>query len=110
MQNRHGFAVENLVEVTVVTGTGEIKTGKILPSGKADDLLWSCRGGVGNTGVVVSLVLRCYPMDFSGKDDQKMLSMTRVMAPLGGMEDHWMGVGRKTIMLDYMKGISADKK
>ncbi|TCD66653.1 hypothetical protein EIP91_001071 [Steccherinum ochraceum] len=55
---RHGLAIDNLVEATVVTANGSI----LKASDKENpDLFWGIRGGGCNFGVVTEFVMKVYP-------------------------------------------------
>jgi FAD/FMN-containing dehydrogenase len=57
LSGMHGLAIDNLVAVTVVTGSGEIiRTSK----DQEPDLLWGILGGGSNMGVVTSFTFKLH--------------------------------------------------
>jgi hypothetical protein len=56
LSGQYGLMIDNLVQVTVVTASGQILTA----SEENLDLIWAVRGGGGNFGVVVEFVLKLY--------------------------------------------------
>jgi FAD/FMN-containing dehydrogenase len=59
LQGKYGLAVDNLVEVEVVTADGDV-----LHASDAEnaDLFWALRGGGGNFGVVTSFTFQLHPV------------------------------------------------
>ena len=60
LERRFGFAVDNLLEVELVTADGELITAD---HATHSDLFWALRGGGGNFGVVMSLTFRLHPVE-----------------------------------------------
>jgi FAD/FMN-containing dehydrogenase len=59
LNGKHGLACDNLLEVTIVTADGQIRTAN---ASTLVDLFWAVRGGGGNFGVVVSFTYRLHPV------------------------------------------------
>jgi FAD/FMN-containing dehydrogenase len=59
LNGKHGLACDNLLEVTIVTADGRIRTAN---GTTLVDLFWAVRGGGGNFGVVVSFTYRLHPV------------------------------------------------
>jgi len=57
-ERKFGFAVDNLLSVTLVTADGAVLTAD---DEHEADLFWALRGGGGNFGVVVSMTFRAHP-------------------------------------------------
>ncbi|KAG8981497.1 hypothetical protein FRB90_007209, partial [Tulasnella sp. 427] len=55
---RHGLALDNLAQVTIVTASGEIL---IANEKENSDLFWGCRGGGSNFGVITEFVFKAHP-------------------------------------------------
>ncbi|CAE6494131.1 unnamed protein product [Rhizoctonia solani] len=55
--SQHGLVIDNLVQATVVTSSGEILTAS---ESVNPDLFWALRGGGGNFGVVTEFVLKLH--------------------------------------------------
>ncbi|KAG8708335.1 hypothetical protein FRC08_018942 [Ceratobasidium sp. 394] len=55
--SQHGLVVDNLVQATVITASGDILTAS---ENKNQDLYWAIRGGGGNFGVVTEFVYRLH--------------------------------------------------
>jgi len=58
LTGEHGLALDNLVQVTVVTARGDILTASTTEN---PDLFWAVRGAGCNFGVVTELVFRLHP-------------------------------------------------
>ncbi|CAE6494117.1 unnamed protein product [Rhizoctonia solani] len=58
LTGNHGLVIDNLVQATVVTSSGDILTAS---ASKNPDLFWAIRGGGGNFGVVTEFVLKIHP-------------------------------------------------
>jgi hypothetical protein len=54
---QHGLVIDNLIQATVVTGSGNILTASVSEN---EDLFWAIRGGGGNFGVVTEFVYRLH--------------------------------------------------
>ena len=54
----HGYVVDNVVQVTIVTADGSIRTAS---STENTDLFWGVRGGGCNFGVVTEFVYKLHP-------------------------------------------------
>ncbi|KAG8726811.1 hypothetical protein FRC11_014443 [Ceratobasidium sp. 423] len=54
----HGLVIDNMVQATVVTSSGNILTAS---DSENSDLFWAIRGGGGNFGVVTEFVLKIHP-------------------------------------------------
>jgi FAD/FMN-containing dehydrogenase len=60
LQRKHGFTADNLLEVEMVTASGQV----VLASAHENrDLFWGLRGGGGNFGVVTSFTYRVHPVE-----------------------------------------------
>ena len=55
--SEHGLVIDNLVQVTLVTSSGDILTAS---DSQNQDLFWAVRGGGGNFGVVTEFVLKVH--------------------------------------------------
>ncbi len=60
LQRQHGLAVDNLLEVQVVTADGRLLTAN---KDQNQDLYWGVRGGGGNFGIVTSFKFQLHPFD-----------------------------------------------
>lgn len=60
---KYGFACDNVLDVDVVLADGRLKR---CSSDKNEDIFWSLMGGGGGIGVIVSMTLRCYPLEIVG--------------------------------------------
>ncbi|CAE6414249.1 unnamed protein product [Rhizoctonia solani] len=58
LTGNHGLVIDNLVQATVVTSSGDILTAS---DSENPDLFWAIRGGGGNFGVVTEFVLKIHP-------------------------------------------------
>ncbi|KAF7967602.1 hypothetical protein HWV62_33689 [Athelia sp. TMB] len=58
LSGAHGLVIDNLLEATLVTADGSIKT---LSSSENEDLFWGIRGGGCNFGVVTQFVFQLHP-------------------------------------------------
>ncbi|KAG8909010.1 hypothetical protein FRB99_000113 [Tulasnella sp. 403] len=58
LTGRHGLAIDNLVQCTVVLASGEIVTANATSH---PDLFWGLKGAGSNFGVVTELVLKAHP-------------------------------------------------
>ncbi|KAF8600283.1 FAD-binding domain-containing protein [Ceratobasidium sp. AG-I] len=69
----HGLVIDNLIQVTLVTSSGDILTAS---DSQNQDLFWAVRGGGGNFGVVTEFVLKLH--------DQRpdLYTSTLVFSPL----------------------------
>jgi len=61
LQRQFGLAVDNVLEVQVVTADGKLVTAN---NDQNQDLYWGVRGGGGNFGVVTSFKFQLHPFDF----------------------------------------------
>ncbi|EFR03561.1 FAD binding domain-containing protein [Nannizzia gypsea CBS 118893] len=59
-----GLAIDNIISLTVVTGTGTLKT---VTADSDPDLFWALRGAAPNFGIVTSIVMKAYPVEASGQ-------------------------------------------
>jgi hypothetical protein len=59
MVRKYGLAIDNLLEVQVVTAAGEIVTAS---PDEHPDLFWAIRGGGGNAGIVTRFTFRLAPV------------------------------------------------
>lgn len=59
----HGMSVDNLVEIEVVLADGRIVVAN--DSNEYSDLIWGCRGGGGNFGIVTKFTFRLHKMPTS---------------------------------------------
>ncbi|KAF8600285.1 FAD-binding domain-containing protein [Ceratobasidium sp. AG-I] len=57
LSSQHGLVIDNLVQVTLVTSSGDILTAS---DSQNQDLFWAVRGGGGNFGVVTEFVLKLH--------------------------------------------------
>jgi FAD/FMN-containing dehydrogenase len=57
LTRRFGYAVDNLLEVELVTADGQLRKAS---ASENEDLFWAVRGGGGNYGVVTSFVYRLH--------------------------------------------------
>lgn len=57
--SRYGMGIDNLLSVTLVTATGDLRT--ITPK-TSPDLWFALRGAAANFGIVTSLTMRAYPV------------------------------------------------
>lgn len=60
LARKHGLGVDNLLEVEVVLPDGRVVVAN--DGNEHADLVWACRGGGGNFGVVVRLVFKLHPI------------------------------------------------
>ncbi|CAE7150134.1 unnamed protein product [Rhizoctonia solani] len=58
LTGNHGLVIDNMVQATVITSSGDIL---IASDSESPDLFWAIRGGGGNFGVVTEFVLRIHP-------------------------------------------------
>ncbi|TEB33206.1 FAD-binding domain-containing protein, partial [Coprinellus micaceus] len=58
LSGRHGLAIDNLKQVTIVTEDGSVLTAN---DESNQDLFWAVRGGGGNFGVITEFVLQLHP-------------------------------------------------
>jgi FAD/FMN-containing dehydrogenase len=59
LERQHGFAVDNLLAVELVTAAGEVVTAD---QHTHSELFWALRGGGGNFGVVTAMTFRLHPI------------------------------------------------
>jgi hypothetical protein len=59
LSSKHGFAVDNLLSVDIVTADGKLRTASAT---QHDDLFWGVRGAGHNFGVVTSFEYRLHPV------------------------------------------------
>lgn len=59
LARRHGLTADNLVSVTMVLTNGEVI--KATAANEHSDLLWACRGGGGNFGIITEFEYKLYP-------------------------------------------------
>jgi FAD/FMN-containing dehydrogenase len=88
---RHGLSVDNLVSLRVVLASGEVVTAT--PDNEHADLLWACRGGGGNFGVVVEFEFRLHPRGdvLSGAT----VFLTRMFNDIPSILSSWAEAGKK---------------
>ena len=60
MVRKYGLAIDNLLEVQVVTAEGKIVTASV---DENPELFWAIRGGGGNFGIVVEFTFQLAPVD-----------------------------------------------
>ncbi|CAE6520892.1 unnamed protein product, partial [Rhizoctonia solani] len=60
LTGNHGLVIDNLMQATVVTSSGNILTAS---GSENPDLFWAVRGGGGNFGVVTEFVLKIHPQN-----------------------------------------------
>jgi FAD/FMN-containing dehydrogenase len=60
LERQHGFAVDNVVAMEVVTADGKLI---VADEHTHSDLFWALRGGGGNYGVVTSISFRLHPIE-----------------------------------------------
>lgn len=73
---QHGLVIDNLVEVTIVTSSGDILQAS---DSENTDLFWAVRGGGGNFGVVTEFVLKLH-------DQRPNLYSNRLVFPPSALE------------------------
>ena len=56
---KHGFAIDNLLSVDIVTADGKLRTAS---AAQNEDLFWGIRGAGHNFGVVTSFEYRLHPV------------------------------------------------
>ena len=56
----HGFAVDNVLEATLITPDGQIRQ---VSADENEDLFWAIRGGGGNFGVATGFTYRLHPFN-----------------------------------------------
>lgn len=59
LARRHGLSADNLISVTIVLTSGEVI--RATADNQHADLLWACRGGGGNFGIVTEFEYKLYP-------------------------------------------------
>lgn len=68
----HGFMIDNLVSLDIITASGSKLTLTPSSTGTEGELLWALRGGGFGFGIIVSLTLKAHPLTELGITDNKI--------------------------------------
>ncbi|PVF97272.1 FAD-binding domain-containing protein [Serendipita vermifera] len=92
LMGEHGLVIDNLVQVTIVTADGTIRTANLEIG---SDLFWAIRGAGPNFGCVTEFVYRLHPQRPTVYAGRLIFAHTKVEAVVTALEEWYNGMSEK---------------